>query len=88
MWVRGLDLCSFYAILLPGIACTIAIVPLLLATSNVNPRLAVIPLVATGFVVELGRHTIAVLAQMITTSSIEFSEFVNASYSTNSEKTS
>lgn len=76
--VRGLNLYSFYAILLPGIAFTIAIVPLLPVTSNINPLLAVIPLVAIGFVVGQGLHTIAVLAQgfaprnEITTSHREF----------------
>jgi len=76
--VRGLNLYSFYAILLPGIAFTIAIVPLLPVTSNINPLLAVIPLVAIGFVVGQGLHTIAVLAQgfaprnEVTTSHREF----------------
>lgn len=64
--IRGLNLYSFYAILLPGIAFTIAIFPLLPAALDVDPLLAVIPLVAIGFVVGQGIHTIAVLAQSFT----------------------
>jgi hypothetical protein len=63
--VRGLNLYSFYAILLPGIAFTIALVPLLPANSNINPLLAVIPLVAIGFVVGQGLHTLGVLIQSV-----------------------
>ena len=58
--VRGFNLYSFYAILLPGTAFTIVIFPLLPASINVNPILALVPLLAIGFVVGQVLHTIGV----------------------------
>lgn len=61
--VRGINLYSFYSILLPGIAFLIGVIPLLPTSTNINPLLAVIPLLAIGFISGQMLHTIGVIVQ-------------------------
>ncbi|MFC7177888.1 hypothetical protein [Halosegnis marinus] len=64
--MRGLNLYSFYAILIPGVAVVLGLVPLLPAGLEVNILTAVVPVAAAGFITGQAIHTLAVLLQSVT----------------------
>lgn len=61
--VRGLNLYSFYAILLPGVAFLLILVPLFPAQMKIDLLAALIPVAATGFILGQAIHTLAVIVQ-------------------------
>lgn len=63
--IRGLNLYSFYAILLPGIAFLLLLVPLLPADIEFDILVALIPIAAAGFILGQAVHTLAVIVQSV-----------------------
>lgn len=63
--IRGLNLYSFYAILIPGIAFLLLLVPLFPAGIEVDILVALIPIAAAGFILGQAIHTLAVIVQSV-----------------------
>ncbi|MFC7047303.1 hypothetical protein ACFQH6_19510 [Halobacteriaceae archaeon GCM10025711] len=60
---RGFNLYNFFSVLLPGVAFIIGLIPLLPSGTSVDPVVAIIPLLAGGFVIGQGLHSLAVRIQ-------------------------